>query len=43
MINKRAINFTYERKAVDLKPMAIFLSEKFEKEFLRHAENEKNY
>lgn len=31
MINKRAINFTYTRKEIDLKPMAIFLSEKFEK------------
>lgn len=32
MINKRSINFTYERKQIDLKPMAIFLSDKFEKE-----------
>ena len=32
MINKRSINFTYEEKKIDLKPMAIFLGEKFQKE-----------
>lgn len=37
MINKRSINFTYERKHIDLKPMAIFLSEKFEKEFQNYV------
>lgn len=37
MINKRSINFTYEQKHIDLKPMAIFLSEKFEKELYKYA------
>lgn len=36
MINKRKVKFTYEKRAVDLKPMSIFLSEKFEKEFSDH-------
>lgn len=36
MINKRKVKFTYEKRTVDLKPMSIFLSEKFEKEFSDH-------
>ena len=43
MINKRSVKFTYEKTSVDLKPMAIFLSEKFEKELFNHAEQKNNF
>lgn len=38
MINKRSICFKYEQKKVDLKPMAIFLSDKFQKELENDVE-----
>lgn len=38
MINKRSIKFVYEKKEIDLKPMAIFLSDKFQKGLSEYAE-----